>query len=226
VTFALFDIDLTLVNTQGAGRAALEAAFHDTFGVVPDTDGLRFDGRTDRAIFKWALSRIGEGSQEAYNRLGVAYLRRLPAALEERVGLVLPGVVELLDGLATDGVALGLATGNMREGARLKLAHFSLWDRFAAGGFGDRHEVRTGVVEAAALALANATGRDLARSDLVVIGDTPLDIEAAHAVGARAIGVATGHYSVPELLSAGAQHAFADFHATPAVAAAVRGTGT
>lgn len=224
MTFVLFDIDLTLVHTNGAGRMAMDGALRDWFGIESATAGIRFDGRTDRAIFAETLARLGETSPAAHRRMVDEYLSRFPAALTERGGHVLPGVPELLDRLASDGVVLGLATGNLREGARLKLVHFSLWERFLGGGFGDDYEVRARVVEAGIRALADATGRTVDPAQVVVIGDTPLDVEAAHAAGARAIAVATGRYGVEELSASGANHVFADLTATSDVVAAIRST--
>jgi phosphoglycolate phosphatase-like HAD superfamily hydrolase len=217
VTLVLFDIDLTLVHTNGAGRLAMENALVELYGVANPTDGISFDGRTDRAIFQDALARLGDATDAAIARLMAAYLARLPGSLAERGGRVLPGVPALLDALAAEGAAVGLATGNLRAGAMAKLGHFGLWERFAAGGFGDAEVVRARVVREAITALAAAAGRGNAGAGAVVVGDTPLDVEAARAAGARALAVATGRYSIDDLVAAGADAAVADLSDTSAV---------
>jgi phosphoglycolate phosphatase-like HAD superfamily hydrolase len=171
------------------------------------------------------LARSGNVDGFTYETLLAEYLELLPVALVERDGYVLPGVVELLDALQPAPVAIGLATGNVRAAAVAKLSHFSLWERFAAGGFGDDEPVRARLVESGLRALAAAAGREPLAAEAVVIGDTPLDIEAAHAIGARAGGVATGRFSVAELMAAGADWAMPDLTDTRAVVAAILGGG-
>jgi len=117
---------------------------------------------------------------------------------------VLPGVPELLAGLqATPEASLGLATGNFREAARLKLGRFGLYDLFLAGGYADDSEDRAELVAVAIERLAEASGGHGPR-EVYVIGDTPLDIAAAQANGARSVAVATGFFTVDELAAAGA----------------------
>lgn len=204
---ALFDIDLTLVNTNGAGRAAMRRAF-DELGLGAEVVAqVPIDGRTDRAIFLDALERVGMAPREreaALPSVVERYLRRLPEELTERGGRVLAGAREVVEALAARGWALGLATGNLRAGAERKLKHFGLWEAFAFGGFGDRVTVRAAVVREAIVEAEARLGRPPAAGRAWVIGDTPLDVEAAHAVGLRALAVATGNYSVEQLRSAGA----------------------
>ena len=212
----LFDIDMTLVRTNGAGRAAMDAALAEAYGVASPTEGIAFDGRTDRAIFLDALHRLGDATPQALQRLVAGYLQRLPGELERRGGDVLPGVLDLLARLEHERVPLGLATGNMRAGAQFKLAHFDLWRRFLGGGFGDHVVVRSELVSAAIVELSAIAGGP-GPQPCVVVGDTPLDIEAAHAAGARAIGVATGRYTTAELAAAGADLALPDLSAVDEV---------
>lgn len=223
MTLVLFDVDLTLIHTNGAGRLALDRALSARFGPDVSTAGIAFDGRTDRAIFEEMLARSGNVDGFTYETLLAEYLELLPVALVELDGYVLPGVVELLDALQSAPVAVGLATGNVRAAAVAKLSHFSLWERFAAGGFGDDEAVRARLVESGLRALAAAAGREAIAAEAVVIGDTPLDIEAAHAIGARAGGVATGRFSVAELMAAGADWAVPDLSDTTALVAAILG---
>ncbi|MCS7022661.1 MAG: HAD family hydrolase [Gemmataceae bacterium] len=202
MTVLLFDIDGTLVRTGGAGKAAMEEALRSAFGVRQIQDGVPYAGRTDRAIAR-DLLRVHHipPVEENITRLQRAYLDHLPRMLHQRGGTVCPGVVELLRTLSTvEGMVLGLLTGNIREGARCKLAHFGLWDYFVGGGFGDEHEDRDDVARAAvaALGLSPALAADATRQ-VWVIGDTPLDIRCARAIGAHAVAVATGWHSPQEL---------------------------
>lgn len=218
----LFDIDHTLIVSGGAGRAAIAAAVADEFGVRRPLDGMAVDGRTDRAILGEALERAGLAhGPDAIKRLLEAYLARLPAELRARRGRVLPGVPALLDALARAGAPLGLATGNVARGAEIKLRHFGLWERFPAGGFGDVSADRAEVVAAAIEAAGRATGLNGsgAAPAPIVIGDTPRDVAAAHAAGARALGVATGKWDEAALRAAGAEFTLADLGDTEAALA-------
>lgn len=123
----------------------------------------------------------------------------------------------LLDALDERGQKLGLATGNIERGARVKLSHFGLWERFVAGGFGDTTPVRAQLVRAGMEALAAATGLDPDPANTIVLGDTPLDIEAAHLVGTRCLAVATGSYDAGALDAAGADWVLADLPDTDRV---------
>lgn len=215
----LFDIDLTLVTTHGAGRAAMTEAFRALFGIDDPTAGIRFDGRTDHAIFTEviAVNGLGGNGNGVYQRVVDGYLARLPGFLRAKGGGPLPGVGPLLDALAAEGAPVGLATGNMRRGAQAKLSHFGLWERFAAGGFGDETPDRAEVVRSAIANLAAAAGHDPDPAACVVIGDTPLDVAAAHAAGARAMAVATGSYTVEALRESGAQYVLDDLADTARV---------
>lgn len=223
VPIVLFDIDLTLIHTNGAGRLAMDRVLCEWFAAEEPTAGISFDGRTDRAIFEDALLKLGDPSPEAFARLVGGYLAGLPAALEERGGHLLPGVADLLAALETERLPLGLATGNMRPGAMAKLAYFGLDGRFRGGGFGDGERVRAKLVAAGIVEVAGLFGLPPHPAEAIVLGDTPLDIEAAHLAGARAIGVATGRFSLDELREAGADAAFGDLSDTEAVLAVLRG---
>ncbi len=203
----LFDIDQTLINTPGVGRSALDDAFLHLYGLEKATAGIRFDGRTDRAIFFDVFDRLNlpaNQRDEAFRASNAHYLGRLPVLLAERGGVVLPGVRELLAVLAGSGAAIGIATGNSRDGARVKLDYFGLWESFAAGGFGEHTAERPVIIREGIEALAAATGLAVDGALAIVIGDTPLDIAAALANGARVLAVATGMFSEDELSSAGA----------------------
>ena len=207
----LFDIDLTLIATSGAGRTALDRAFEQVISIPNATAGVSFDGRTDRAIILEVLARHAKPT-DYFDHIRNAFLKTLPQALAEKGGEILPGVEPLLDTLAAELPAIGLATGNFREGARHKLTHFGLWQRFAAGGFGDHHTERVDVIRTGIQALANVLGVDPNPAHAVVIGDTPLDIAAALAAGARPIGVATGRFTQAQLVAAGAAAVLPSLH--------------
>ncbi|MCO5202407.1 MAG: HAD hydrolase-like protein [Chloroflexi bacterium] len=213
----LFDIDLTLIQTAGAGRTAMETAFERLYGVTGATSGVGFDGRTDWAIFTEVIERHGvaEGSLEAaLSEFAEAYLAEFPRFLAEKGGRVLPGVPELLDALDREVPGFGLATGNLRRGAAAKLGHFGLWERFAGGGFGDSHTVRAELVKAGIAELADVLRVGADPANAIVLGDTPLDVEAAHRAGARALGVGTGRFSAAELSASGAEFAVDDLQDT------------
>ena len=210
----LFDIDGTLIQSGGAGRAAIAAAFAAEYGLA-GLDGVQIDGRTDTAIFEDALRLAGvPPTPEAVSRMTDAYLACLPAALAAHDGRVLDGVLDLLDALDGVPAAVGLATGNVARGAELKLDHYGIWDRFAAGGFGDVSPDRVKVVAAAIEALAAAAGVSAAEATPLVIGDTPRDVAAAHGAGARVLAVATGNYDEAALRQSGADHVLPDLRDT------------
>lgn len=201
----LFDIDGTLINSGGAGKAAMEAALRAEFGLDGVRDGVPFSGRTDRAIGRDLFRLHGlDDDAGAWQRFVASYLTHLPASLRRHPGRILPGIAALLAALRARGdVACGLLTGNLREGARIKLAHFGLDAHFAFGGFGDRHFDRDEVArEALAAAADHLSGPPLCER-IVVVGDTPLDVRCARAVGARVVAVATGWHPYEELEAAG-----------------------
>src|SRR3954451_24099988 len=137
----LLDIDGTLVLTGGAGQTAFAETLSADFGIPEISTNVAFAGRSDRAIVADLFRDHGiEPSDENWQRFCNGYLGRLDSVLAKRPGYVLPGVGELLQALAARGdIALGLLTGNVREGARRKLTYYDLWHWFPFGGFGDDH---------------------------------------------------------------------------------------
>jgi phosphoglycolate phosphatase-like HAD superfamily hydrolase len=208
---------MTMIRTNGAGRAAMEVAFEREFGVPRATEGILFDGRTDRGIFLECLERHGFGGTDLlpnFARFAEAYLEAFPGWMAQKGGVVLPGVTDLLDALRATDAIVGLATGNMRRGAATKLGHFGLWERFAGGGFGDEHVVRGDLVRAGIRELEEQHGLAAGECEVIVLGDTPLDAEAAHVAGAKALCVATGRFGTAELLDCGAEFAMDDLSDT------------
>jgi phosphoglycolate phosphatase-like HAD superfamily hydrolase len=208
----LLDVDGTLVQCAGAGRRALERAVRDHCGLpAGDLTALSLDGSTDRLIVRDAMALLGHPFDDAAcdTVLG-RYVVHLERELRDPAFHVLPGVVAALEALRARGVPHGLCTGNVREGAHLKLrrggldGHFE-WSDGAIGGFAADGEARHRVVSAA-LARAAARLGPVAPAQALVVGDTPRDIAAAHEVGCPVLAVATGRYRTDELAALGAEH--------------------
>ena len=227
----LFDIDGTLLWTDGAGRRAVHRALLAEAGTAGPIDTYRFDGKTDPQIIQDLLTLGGHpdaASPTLISAVGAHYLAVLEAELAQSVGAtrVLPGVPELLQALApheaAEELVVGLLTGNLAPGAALKLRSGGLDpDRFAVGAYGSDSGHRTDL-PAIALDRARArTGRPIRGTDVTIIGDTPADVACGRGIGARGIGVATGYYSRPALEEAGAAHVFGSFADTAGVLAAL-----
>jgi phosphoglycolate phosphatase-like HAD superfamily hydrolase len=196
----LFDIDGTLLSSGGAGKAALESAFTEEFA-TPIRNHVAYSGRTDRSIMRELFRTHGmDDSDVNVAKLLEGYLRRLPTTLSTHNGRVLPGIRELLAWMKASGrFHIGLLTGNVRAGAEKKLGFFELFHHFAFGGFGDRHFDRDDVAREALAVVRQHCGADVRCERIWVIGDTPLDVQCARAIGARVIAVATGLHTVEEL---------------------------
>jgi phosphoglycolate phosphatase-like HAD superfamily hydrolase len=224
-TVLLFDIDGTLVLTGGAGGRAMTRAFEELYGIGNAFEGVPFNGRTDA----WILSRAAAAhgiDDEAIARFKPLYLDYLAEELHRpgpRKG-VMPGVGPLLDELSRrDDVYLALLTGNFERGACLKLEYFDLWRYFTCGAFGDTTHDRNGLLAQALARIEVCGGPQVAPADVVIIGDTPLDVGVAIAGGARCMAVATGSHTTDELRASGADVVFQDLSDLEAVLAAVEG---
>ena len=223
----LFDIDGTILWTDGAGRRAMEGALRTVFG-SPGPSSYRYDGKTDVQIVRETMREAGHDDPRIDERLAHVideYLARLEQELSNDVPRVhrLDGVLELLDALeARADRVIGLLTGNVVEGATRKLRAVGIDpQRFRIGAFGSDHEHRPSL-PAIALARWRAASAVAHSGDrLVIIGDTPADIHCGREVGARAIAVATGHYSVDDLLAHAPAAVFADLRDTDAVMQAI-----
>lgn len=219
----LFDIDGTLLRSEGAGRASMEHALTDVFG-APGSAEYRYDGKTDRQIVR-DLMRLEGFTDEAIDtnmdQLLAAYLERLEHELASgsRDVQAIEGVEQLLDALELhDNVVLGLLTGNVEPGARAKLSAAGIdISRFRVNAFGSDHEQRPELPAVAQRRASELLGAEIRGNRLIVIGDTPADIRCGESIGARAIGVATGRYTTDELAEHGAYAVFETLGDTPAV---------
>ncbi len=202
VRLALFDIDGTLIRTGGAGEKAFAKVAAQEFHVPNGTAHLSFAGRTDRSIVRDFFTQHGiEPSRENFERFFHRYAFWLDELLGQARGRVLPGVRDFLGGMQTlsQPPLPGLLTGNIRLGAEIKLRHFALWDCFKVGAFGDDHEDRGRIAEIARDRGSRLLGNMLAGDEILVIGDTPMDIACARAIGARTLAVGTGLFGVDQL---------------------------
>jgi phosphoglycolate phosphatase len=206
----LFDIDGTLISTGGASDRAWKRAFKELHDVDVDVPAVTGKGVPDpevgRVVFKAALGR--EPTDEEAEALMRRRLDHLPEEVGSSPGFVVQeGVVELLNKLIDDGVMLGLATGNVEEAAHIKLSRANLNRFFSFGGYGSDSPDRTELTKKALERGELVSGRALDREHCFSCGDTPRDVEAGHGAGIRVVGVATGEYTVEELLEAGADAA-------------------
>ncbi|HSJ30937.1 MAG TPA: HAD hydrolase-like protein [Longimicrobiales bacterium] len=224
----LFDIDGTLLTTDGAPRRAFHRAMLEVYRTTGPIATHAFDGKTDPQIARELLTHAGL-PQAAVDRglasLWSVYLRELSAEFAQPGSrtTVLPGITALLAELEAraDEVVLGLLTGNIAEGATLKLASAGIRTPFRVGAFGSDCERRDGLPPVAVERARAALGVEFVRTDIVIIGDTPSDVTCGRGVGARAIGVATGRYHQDELREAGAACVFADLSRTEQVLEAI-----
>jgi phosphoglycolate phosphatase len=220
-TILLFDIDGTLLTTGHAGRRAMERTF-ERHGRA-DACRFRFDGMTDRQIARQALTTLGIEPTEAAIAESIAIYLELLADEVARVDVanyrLHDGIVDALRAARSRGHGIGLGTGNVIEGARIKLSRVGVYDEFAFGGFGSDAEDRTELLRHGAERGARHVGAPLAACRVVVIGDTPKDVDAAVGIGAECLGVGTGNFTPEALLECGATRAFASLSAPGALAA-------
>ena len=229
----LFDIDGTLLQTDGAGRRAVRGALMDELGTAGPIDGHRFDGKTDPQIVRELLTLAGFAEPEIAARMDAVF-RRYLALLEtelarpEQPTRILAGARDLLAALepheAADRALVGLLTGNLERGAHLKLQAAGLAPaRFAVGAYGSDSGRRRDLAAVAVRRAIERTGRPFTGGDVVILGDTPEDVACGLSAGGRAVGVASGFHGVEALRAAGATHVFADLSDTAAVLKAILG---
>lgn len=225
-TVLLFDIDGTLVTTGGAGRLALERAMAEHLGRPVETLPFSFAGMTDRAIVRRGLGCLAAPvTDDTIDRLLVSYVDVLADEVARaEVYRVHPGVHAVLEAAKGQPVcAVGLGTGNIEAGARAKLARVDLNRYFAFGGFGCDSEDRPELLAAGAERGAAALGVDRAACRVVIVGDTPLDVAGARAIGAEVVAVATGGANEAALEASSPDHLFSDLACEGALAAVLHG---
>ena len=216
----LWDIDQTLVNMDRAGERALiqmikENYRHDFKQELP----VDLRGRTDTSIMRDLMAHIRlENTPAAAEKFRSEYLALLPVTLPKGNARVLPGIRAALDAVAAHpALHQGLLTGNIREGARLKLEHVGIWQYFAFGAFADDSSDRNKLGPFALARAKEKLGIDFPPNRVWIIGDTPHDIACAQAIGANSVGVATGSFPAEDLAECGATHVFRDLSDTQAL---------
>jgi len=228
VKLILFDIDGTLITSRGAGRRAMRTALERVFGAAGSIDQYDLGGRTDTRIVHDVMGALGWEPARVKDRLDdffEAYLAGLTSEIGDgRHVVTLPGVSLVVDRLAQSAdVVLGLVTGNIEEGARIKLLPTGLWPHFRVGAYGSDHMDRRRLPSLAARRAHALVDHAFAPTDVVVIGDTPHDIDCARAFGAVAIAVSTGQYTRAALLAERPDHLFDDLGDVEQVLAVVLG---
>jgi phosphoglycolate phosphatase-like HAD superfamily hydrolase len=190
----LFDIDGTLIQSGRAGVFALQRALAERFAVQDDLGDIEIAGMTDSGIVANILSKHQiPPTRESVAAFLDSYVHFLSLELPQRVGRVLPGVLELLEKLkARSHVVLALLTGNVSRGAKLKLEHYGVWHFFEFGAFADDHHDRNELGPFARARAREKHGHEFAATQIDVIGDTPRDIACGKAIDARTIAIATG----------------------------------
>jgi phosphoglycolate phosphatase len=208
----LFDVDGTLITTGGAGAVAWRLAFEELYGLSADIEMFADVGMADPEVGRLTFAAVvgREPAPSELARLLAIRLKHLPGTLAESEGFrVLDGVSELLPSLVDEGRLVGLTTGGTDTAAHIKLAHGNLARWFTFGGYGSDSTDRTALTRKAIERGERLIGHALDPRQVLVVGDTPRDVAAAHGVGAVAVAVASGHYSAEELTAAGADHVLA-----------------
>ena len=197
----LFDIDGTLINSGGAGVAALRDVLREQFGIEDDLEGIEIAGRTDTGIVHQILRKEEIAPNESNTKRFLdQYVELLACELPQCRGWILPGIEELLRRLQTrPEIVLALLTGNIERGARLKLEQYGLWHFFEFGAFADDHHDRNELGTFARRRAREKHGIEFESAAIDVIGDTPHDIACGKAIGARTIAIATGSFSREQL---------------------------
>ena len=222
----LFDVDQTLLSTRGGDRKALNTAFSELYEIEDAFEGVGFGGRMDLSIMTevYRINNVPDGDRNM-DEFKTIYFERLAQVLPVwDNGIVYPGVRELLRALEPEGgVQLGLATGNFREAAFIKLRRYGLDGYFVEGGFGGDHPERPEVVADAISKCQEIVGKVYERSEIFVIGDSISDVKAGQANGINSVAVATGHYDTQKLASLHPTHVFQDLSDTERVLKAILG---
>jgi phosphoglycolate phosphatase len=214
----LFDIDGTLISTNGIAKECFSEAVEETLGITTIARAHDFAGKTDPQIYTEIMRGSGrtEADVEVHREQVFAlFFRKLETRLTAENVTVFPGVRALLEALRQEEAATtALLTGNMLQGARIKLTPPGLLGYFAFGAFGNDAYARHDLPEIAVARAYDRTGATFKAKDIVIIGDTPHDIDCGRHLNVRSIGVATGGYSHEALAEARPDHLFADLTET------------
>lgn len=198
-----FDIDGTLLMTNGAGKKAIESCLSDHFKVNNPNADIDYGGRTDMSLIRelFQLNGLKEPTIDDISLFFGDYVARLKAELQISGSTILPGVAQLLSALeADDRYELGIITGNIEEGAEAKLSHHNIQNFFRFGGYGNRMPKRDDIAREGLAAAEDHLDRKLDGKQCLVIGDTPHDIICSRAIGAYSVAVGTGYSNHESLL--------------------------
>ena len=207
----LFDIDGTLIDSGGAGVRSLDLALKDLFSIENGFHGISMAGKTDTQIIKEGIMKHGLSANGTIDAVIKAYLNYLKREINNDRKHVKPGIYEVLEELKPlQDLGLGLLTGNIEEGARIKLEPFRLNEYFPAGAFGSDDEDRNNLLPIAVKRFEELFQQKIEADNCIIVGDTPRDVECAHIYGAMCIAVATGPYSYDDLIEAGADYVVQD----------------
>jgi phosphoglycolate phosphatase len=205
----LFDIDGTLITTGGAGAVSWRMAFDELYGIPADIGLFSDAGMTDPEVGRRTFAAVvgHDPTPRELARVMAIRLKYLPEAVAGSKGYkVLEGVEELLPRLVDEGYLLGLTTGGTDSAAHIKLARANLGRWFTYGGYGSDSTDRTELTRIAIERAGKLLGIELEPKLVLVVGDTPLDIAAAHGAGAVAVAVASGHFTKEQLHESGADY--------------------
>lgn len=209
----LFDIDGTLIDTGGAGSRSLNISFEELFSIKDAFKDITMAGKTDIQIMKEGIFKHNlPYSEDILSKIVDTYIKNLSIEIRNNNKHLKPGIINLLDTLSKNNgdYALGLLTGNIERGARIKLEPFGLNRYFSTGAFGSDHEDRNKLLPIAVERYIRIAGKNIDYKDCIIIGDTPRDVQCAKPYGARCVAVSTGPYSYSSLLETGADFVMKD----------------
>ena len=207
----LFDIDGTLIDSGEAGSRSLNLSFAELFSIRDAFHGISMAGKTDTEIIKEGMLKHGISIDGNLNVAIYTYLRHLRREIDNERRHLKPGIYELLEELTiVKDIQIGLLTGNIEPGARIKLDPFDLNKYFPTGAFGSDDEDRNKLLPIALKRFEERCRRKIRVNECLIVGDTPRDVQCAKIYEARSLGVATGPYSIDELKEAGADYVMKD----------------
>ncbi|MDA0712285.1 MAG: HAD family hydrolase [bacterium] len=221
----LFDIDGTIMNTDGGGASSCKKALETVFGREVPLENYSMSGKTDTQIVLDLMERVGISREETTSKLdeiNVRYIDHLSREVDSWNPELCPGIVEVLDALSDrEDAVLGLLTGNIARGAQVKLNRVGLWSYFKTGAFGDRAPERKMLPGIAQETARELTGKVFEGKEMVIIGDTPNDVLCGRHLNVKSIAVATGSFDLHTLQSYAPDYAYQDLSKTGEVVDAI-----